>query len=372
AKALVKRNSKFYTIAPNGDIRYNVKAFEHRLITDINSSLNFLKEIGIEFSNEKKAKELYAAEIDNRAKGMLKTIQKGEGVLVFRDEEGGNSYEDLNTLAEIERKTTVSAVENSLFNIDGQIVYGQTLNNYLSLVINEINRVKTLEELYNKLPHLKGITSSLVLKNFKAGKVLGLRIHEGTTQKEYSGTKKSFDDLKPGDRLREIMYNFDKGNYALLRPADNSIERFLELGKFFNRVEIMQNGAHLNAMIDYLQEELLDMKTLQEGNWSNTSKNFGKGLVLDMIKKVDPVRVNEIVKLVQENKDIPAYIATNKELLKGNLRTYFNQQVEANKKLITDNLLVEKNSEGKYNVNGLPTKEVISEQELEAFVREFT
>lgn len=372
AKALVKRNSKLYTIDPNGDIKYNAKAFEYRIITDINSSLNFLKGIGIEFSNVERAKTLYAAEIDNRAKGMLKTIQKGEGVLVFRDEEGGNSYEDLNTLAEIERKTTVSAVENSLFNINGEIVYGQTLNNYLSLVINEINRVKTLEELYNKLPHLKGITSSLVLKNFKAGKVLGLRIHEGTAQKEYSGTKKSFDDLKPGDRLREIMYNFDKGNYALLRPADNSIERFLELGKFFNRVEIMQNGAHLNAMIDYLQEELLDMKTLQEGNWSNISKNFGKGLVLDMIKKVDPVRANEIAKLVQENKNISEYINTNRELLKSNLRTYFNQQVEANKKLITDNLLAEKNSEGKYDVNGLPTKEVISEQELEAFVREFT
>lgn len=371
AKSLARGKNKYYIIEKDGTIKYNVPQFKGRVIADTDSALRFLKELGIEFSNEKRVKQLHSDEVTNRARQMLRVIQNGQGVLAFRDEEGGNAYEDLNTLANIERLTTVDAVENSLFNIDGEIVYGQTLNNYLSLVINEINAATSLDELYKKLPHLKSITSSLVLKGFKSGKVLGFRIHEGSAQKEYSGTKKAFEDLKPGDRLREVMYNYSKGNYALLRPADNGIERFLEMGKFFSRLEIMQEQKHLDTMVDYLQEELLDMRTLQKSDWNFVSKNFGKGLILDMIKTVDPSRAKDIVDAINRGESIPDYITRNKPAIKFALNKYFIEQVNTNKKLIVDNLLVEAKG-NVFEVYGLPTKDKLTEAELDAFVVEFT
>lgn len=372
AKTFVRNGSKFYKINTNGDITYNKTTFENKSIIDIKGALLFLEQLGIKFSNETKVITLYQKEIFNKATAILGTIKKGEEILIFQDEEGGNAYEDLRVLAGIERKTTIDAVENSLFNIDGHVVYGQTLNNYLSLVTNELNKAKNLEELFEKLPHLKSINSSLILNRFKGGKTIGLRIHEGTTQKEYSGNKKPFDDLKVGDRLREILHNYEKGNYALLRPADNSIERFLEIGKFFTRTQILGEGKHLEALLDYLVEELNDMTTLQRSNWNFVSKNANKGVVLDMIKEVDSKRATELTNLVNSNGNITEYINSNKKEIIFKLNSYLTNRVGKNKKLLLDNLLVEQNGNN-YTNHGLPiNKENLTNEEINNFIEEFT
>lgn len=373
AKKNLKSNAGFYIVTKDGKILYNQKAFEGKTIPDFDTAIKILKRLGIGFSNEAKVKDLYSKEIQSRARGILNGIQKGTGVLIFKDAEGGNAYEDLNILSNIEAKTTTDAVENSLFNIDGELVYAQTLNNYLSLIINELNNSKTLEEAFAKMPHLKSVLNSQILAKFQAGEFIKLNIHEGSKQSDYDGNKKSYDDLKPADKLRVILYSYQDGNYPLLRPADNSIERFLSLGKFVSHTDISR-GLHLNIMLDYLTGEVIEYKILTQSNWNNISKNKTKGVILDILKTVDTQLANELYnKVYQGTESVQDYINRRKDLLETSFDKYFDNLKEANKKLLLDNLVIDRLEDGKFDNNGTPLKgNLLTEESLNVFLEGFT
>src|SRR5574344_540054 len=90
-----------------------------------------------------------------------------------------------------------------------------------------------------------------------------------------------------------------------------------------------------------------------------------------MIKVVDSTRAKDIIESIDRGENIADYITKNKSSIKFALNKYFMGQVNVNKKLIIDNLLVEPQG-NIFEVYGLPTKNELTEAELDAFVIEFT
>jgi len=349
----IARNSRYYE-SVNGEIKYKLSKFAK--IGDIESIFNaieFLKLLGIEFSNTQRIEDNKDVRVLTRAQGMLKSINAGSGVLIYNKEEG-NAFEDLQVLADIERQTTLDAVENSLYNLDGKLIYGQTLNSYISLIINEINNgnIQSREELFEKLPHLQYVNESLVLNGlFKGGKnKIEFITHLGSKQEGFDANKREFKDLKPADRLRIYINNAMKGRYALLRPADNSLERFIEFGTFFSSNKINLN-EHIDSFVNYLKAELDENNFLNGQKWNYLSKNENKGIVLHMIKAIDEGLYNDLIIPGQDINEL-FEDETNRMAIRGAIINYLDSQIEVNKELMLTNAIVELVDDG-YKNNGI-------------------
>jgi hypothetical protein len=144
------------------------------------------------------------------------------------------------------------------------------------------------------------------------------------------------------------------------------------MGKFFKRTEIFGAEKHIDALLDYLEEELSDMNTLQRGNWNFASRNAGKGVIIDMVKEIDPKRGKELVELVNNNEDVSEYIEKNRKELEFVLNKYINRRTSTNKKMLVDNLLIEEDG-NEFTNYGLPiNKETVTDAEVNTFIKEFT
>lgn len=174
-------------------------------------------------------------------------------------------------------------IENSHRNIDGEQVYDKTMNTYVSTIKDTINNIKNKEELFLKLPHLDTayVRNSKVLSRFfyadgKRNKIpFNLFINEGQITSDQS-TRKPFISLSPGDKLRAIINGAAVGNYVMLRPSDNSSERFFNFGEpIITRDDALLNSS-LAPFVGYVEDELRFLNTIFQGDI--TFRNAAKSL----------------------------------------------------------------------------------------------
>lgn len=142
-------------------------------------------------------------------------------------------------------KNLTDTSDSTFYNIEGKKVQRYVLHNTFSVILNEINQADTLEELYEKLPHLKQPTSqnSEYLKRvfnengFKkkdeGGNPIKLSLSyvQGTIDKtkQFGNPRIATDKLDLKRRyLQEINQNM-AGNWYILLPGDSQTEWMLSL-----------------------------------------------------------------------------------------------------------------------------------------------
>jgi Fe-S cluster biosynthesis and repair protein YggX len=359
---------------------YNVEVFKKaKDVTTVEDAKRMLKLLGIDFSNPEKITDY---ELVNRTNAILNVIRKGTGESIYA--KTGDVKGNLKYFLNLEAATTVNNVENSLYNLNGDLVYGETLNSYISLILNQINNenIVTKEDLFKALPHLRYVENSLVLNkmfegNKKKGKIEA-SIHMGSKEED-SGNTREFKDMTTPDTFRVRFNQGINGIYNLLRPADNGIERFINFGVFFNRVNIGQD-KHLDAFVDYLKSEIKFGRISKTSNWNNLRKNSTKGILLDIIKKADPSLYNEeILPLITDKKDsVEVFFSElhNIDLVKNAIEKYIDLEIAKNKQLLIENKIVsEASSDGNHVNNAIafdkPTP-LLNKEGLNSVVKLYT
>jgi len=337
----------------------------------------FLKRLGIEFS----AVEEFDREMMKRAQGLYRQVISGSQVSIFDSEVETNAGNDLKYFVEIERQTTIDFIENSHYNLEGSLVYDITLNNFASNILNDIAQFETLDEFLEANPHLNSennryVTNSMLLKKGgplfdESGKriegAMTLEIHEGSKE-SMSGVAKEFDNLGQPDQLRVFLNRGLQGAYPMLRPADNSIERFFNLqNPLFTDIDIadgIEDGTgHIAQMIDYLKDELLRSEDLLsrkvEGSrdWKNidNDERVKQGILISIVSNNEIVR-NELESLFDvEDYTVDAFFQNEGVMdeVEAELKSYFRKKTDEMKIIAEEFGIVEELETGEFYNNGI-------------------
>ena len=275
--------SKFY----KDKNTYNADAFkdldltEGTLYDSFPATLEFLNRLGIEFSSPKNIRidSPEYADVHHRAKIILDRIQKGKQPVIFTTEQANNVGDDLKAFYNLEVITSEKGFEVSLFNAEGNRIYGNTLYNYSTMLIDELNSAGT--NLFHELPHLRSVNNSILLERIKKGKKISQTIFDAA--KDASSDRRiSYKKLRPPDRLRIRVNQVLEGNHPLVRPSDNKIERFLSLGVFFTDSAIRQR-KYITQFVNYLQDEITLASEFEKGEFDHTHNHQQTGILLDII-----------------------------------------------------------------------------------------
>lgn len=191
--------------------------------------------------------------------------------------EGSNNYKNVRHLAELELQVTSDFLENQHFNADGKTVYDVSLNHYMSILINKINRADSIEQLMEDLPFLNDtyLTHSILKDRLfkKGGRVpFRLSIHEGL-KSDAGNINRMFRHMNKAEKFFMWFNDTLDGKYHMHRAADNALERVIEVdGELFPNP--LQDGAVsdpvLQTMVGYLADEI---EVSKYDHWSQFTKN---------------------------------------------------------------------------------------------------
>lgn len=293
---LINRNSddlsRFF-IEKDGNVTYNGKEFtkEFKNINKDNIS-DFYAVLGINFSSFDPSTSSSDAFM-NKSNSMLRQIKKGDANSLFNRNNDNDFKGDLDYIINLEVDTNGDRIENSHFNIDGERVYDNVLNSYWSNMINHINEFNSYEEMMAYYPHLNienspYLSHSIILRDlFHDIKSLQLSILEGSKEID-SNIGKQFEDLKTIDKLLNVINMTMSGKFNMLRPADNSLERFYSIGKQFVSSDQQMNdfSSIMDIFVGYLQDELYrsnENETLYK-NYNDSRGNQKNGVYIDILK----------------------------------------------------------------------------------------
>lgn len=265
-------------------------------VLDIKDNLEFLHNLGIDFSNETLPALINNEKYTNAIEGIKKYIKDNKNDITDLFSNKSNAKGNINTLLDLEAQFTPDVTELSFISTEGKTVYSISLNNYMSIVKNIINNVKTKDELFNKLPHLNTVynQNSLWLKEmFKSNGDkrsdinINLDLLDGfKTQDTDKKVAKKTTSLSAGDRLvMEINNLLNNGKTAVIRTSNKSTEFALSLSKYQGNsklpvsIESLKNDFNNTKLKDifrgYFKDELQAIFEL---------KAFGKGENIDIYR----------------------------------------------------------------------------------------
>lgn len=250
----------------------------------------FLNVLGIRFADEETALKMFGGAMIRRAGGILNAIKSGKQSFIFAEEEDTEVSQDIRKFAKYAAMSGYDYMENGHFNINGDRVYDQTLNNFVSLSVNRINKTKSREELNRKMPYLdpdnnEFVRNSMVLNRLfgKKGIKLTIRLLDGLRVEE-DGSAVEFNKMSPVDKLAAWIHAVEAGRYPMIRPSDNKLERFFEFGQLFNQGDI-DDGEHITQFVEYLEDEVASKASTELSGWQNTDTNGGTGIMLDILQR---------------------------------------------------------------------------------------
>ena len=349
-------------------------------------AMNFLEELGIEFSAEA-YHEPAGEEFNKRAQYILNQIKSGVTSDIF--DANSEVSQDMDVIAQHEIDNSVDRVENQHQNIDGETVYNVVLNHYVSMIEDKINNVDDLASLQDELPHLFATeyTRSSLLLNRKGagGRIYNNLFAEDGTKAEYDdkGTKrrkeltvditegmrnnqeaKSFNDMTYTDKIHLAVNSLVKDRYSLFRAGDKKLERYIPL-EFFTATEIRDENQHVGVFIDYLVDEIKFIREAVDYPTEYSGLNR-------LVKRDDEGNIN----INYEYSILPNFFAQNKELkgiidevinngnvsrlreantrrkLQTSLNNYFAEKVDETRELLEEHMVITKEGEI-YKNNGL-------------------
>ena len=291
-------------------------------------ALNFLRTIGITFSevnydllnntdpiqsNTEIGKILPNRELKDtlvsKTRFILRGIKKGEISNIFSElENEKGSKEDLEFLVNVELNSSTDYVENSTRNINGDFIYLNSLYGQATYILSIIsgNNIKTKDDLFERLPYLKSTWSRNSAWLNKLFDENGNRIKDVTidlslfdgSSRPGERSSKSFNKFNPVERLVSRINNTLLGSNPLQRPADNKVERNIDIkikGKTTILVDFNSviNEDYLSIFKGYLIDELqylIDLEAETVGV-ANISKVLDHGIILDLFDDNDRLAI---------------------------------------------------------------------------------
>ena len=359
----------------------------YELKEPIERKLEFLERLGITFSNKPQVISSRANDVHKAYDKIYRQVRKDNAPYIFSTTEDPLIGDQLANLRDVELSTGVKFVENSHLNQDGNRLYDMTLYSYTTLVLTELNKVGSLSEFYEKFPHLKGdpfFQNSLIIKNmFDNGERVSnysvdYFIYEANREKT-SKRAKGYSKFSPSERLisQWYQYNDPKSKYPIIRPGDNSLERYLSLGRFVVGGMIGEETIKQNTR-NYLVDELNFIKgaKLESDNYANINTIYNvkrnesgdidgfqpRGIILDEFSLVtadgtvlnntdgnltsNKILIDEFIETIDKDTDVEAWV---EDVLMENYFEYTTMHESKIDNLIQawlDNELIEKTKNG--------------------------
>lgn len=226
----------------------------------------------------------------------------------------------INKLTELETQTNPDSTERQHIAIDGKTNYSLTLNNSLSLGVNELNNRSG--DLYEAAKSAD--THSIVLDKLSSNPdySIELSISSGMKRQAADGTETA--KLSPTDAFANTINGVLKGMHSLLRPGDKKLEYRMKLGEFVASNKLVtQDGKYTQEVHsifrDYLKDELTRINNIKDGLGSNIQyykdSTNNLGIFTDILKDVN-------VPEFDMKEQAHAWVDNNKDIIDGKIASF--------------------------------------------------
>jgi hypothetical protein len=285
--------------------------------------------------------------------------------LTFRNLNIGNYSKEL--IDFMNDKLRSKQLQSQFLNADNEPQQIHVLPSFASRVLNEMNNVKTKEELFNKFPHLRQsfAKDSIVLNKLfdKNGNRNDVQVSLGYVEAikdtdEQAGTK--VEKLEFTDRYYLQFQASLQGLYYTI-PADSSTEWVFNFGEFVPYSEnlLTEQGDEiintyflpkLHSEIGVAKEGtkgLLQLEQFHNKNDKEAGRPIGKSLRFfkDILKDVAYTKnkslLQEIYDRIDKGESANKILSSKKvsEAVREGVRSYINNQVNITEKTLEDNRL---------------------------------
>lgn len=264
-------------VSRGGELMLNEKHFEQYLTLGDNvreKVLSFYKDLGITFSSpEKVSIDKLASLMGGKTTGILGHILEGEQSSDIFDNEDINGF--LNDVMEQEVKTSLDYSDNQHISPAGKTVYNISLNDYNSIVINEMNRkglpshLQWNEATQTGNPSMRNSVWGTKVKN---GKKIQTIILEGGRVNEVGETGKLISEMNRGEAALFQFSSVMKGLFPFLRAGDKGLEKGFSFGENISNYTIQEANE---IMRGYLADEMLSSYMLNREDIGADIASYG-------------------------------------------------------------------------------------------------
>jgi len=333
--------------------------------------VNFLADLGVSFplSAYTSLKTTQKDEFGKAVAGIYTYIQKSTEVGTITGKTLGINPQ-LSDLANLYINVTNPSQDSTYFGVENQRIQSYADNNVPSIMENEFNSVKTVEELKQLRPELNDVfsTNSITLKdgenfyNAEGERYKKIKIGYIQGRKTVDSDKGvTTSKLTLGDRFTQEINENLNGDYYILVPADGSTEWKINLGNHMPFVDIA-GGRGWNKIYSvfkgYLQDEVA--LALDYENRENLKNVGDKAKELRFFKEILKEKdVNAIEKMIANGStqdQINEYIDKNIDDINAAVADFINTTVEETTKLLIDNNQISLIKKGQYSYPGLQDK----------------
>lgn len=265
----------------------------------LNEYTDFLQRIGIDID----VSSPFISDTDRQylkeVVGYLSSaISEGDQIDIFDEVNYTNHHANLKYLVKMKMAESLDYIESSHFNMNNDLVFDNTLFSEVTLIEEMINKNMGMEEILEYFPELE---NSFYLREYfqaarkydKSGEAdlpIKLVVAEGIVEGE-SKDRTEFKKLSEPTKL-SITYSMYKRNmFPMLRPADNTVERFVQFSKTLRSDDYFEKQFRI---------ELAERDKAWKKGYVNYNNRFNDGVLISFAS-FDPIKK-------EERKDIKAEI----------------------------------------------------------------
>ena len=224
------------------------------------NNIKFLNLIGVKFSTSTFTKEEQEI-IKNATNKIYKYILDNPDVNDIFNSNVVNT--EINNLVNIESNYTKDQIELQHINAENKTIYGITLNNYLSLITNDINNGNTPNHLLEKNnPYVK---NSYWLQKIREGKKIEVAINEGYKINEQGEEGEVISAASPSNLYLSHINSILNGVFPFLQNADRKLSYAVKTDITFG------NDDFNHILQGYIYDELIRIAELHKKNGIGTN-----------------------------------------------------------------------------------------------------
>jgi len=230
------------------------------------NNIKFLNLLGVKFSTDTFTKEEQEV-IKNATNKIYKYILDNPDVNDIFNSNIVNT--EINNLVNIESNYTKDQIELQHINAENKTIYGITLNNYLSLITNDITNGNTPDHLLEKNnPYVK---NSYWLQKIREGKKIEIAINEGYKINEQGEEGEVISAASPSNLYLSHINSILNGVFPFLQNADRKLSYAVKTDITFG------NDDFNHILQGYMYDELIRIAELHKKNGIGTNiENYNK------------------------------------------------------------------------------------------------
>ena len=377
---------KRFTIAPGilASIRDIYNKPELRKLVKGEGAIAFLKQLGIVFTNPARLLSTEAdisdekSNVDILNESTAWIIQElnrprttGEVKADIFDTDNLDVGGRLGSLMKLEALDNDTAIELQHFTPDGKVVYGITLNTYLSIVANSNGGTKGISK-YLDPTHNLYTRHSRIVKSLEKGAKMRILVQQGTAIAGIGDRGIKTEKLSPSDQISGIVNDTLNGKARFLRAADQSVEYVIG----------MPGGALTPTMTadifkGYLIDELAVSQSKKGKEFSRFREVEGLRIFKNIVGDIANDKMQAELELIKQGKGlgtpvIEQFMGTYWEsAIQPALQTYFDNQAVDNLNLWEQHKIINRQANGQYTILGIdkPTASKIIGEKSDTYSR---